>query len=293
MKVITIATDLENPFLQQLLVPSCGRVGLDLVILHAEMRERHGGGATEDERLRRFQFRDKRLILADYLTQQSLGDELFVFTDAYDALFLRGEQYIREAYARFPQRIVFSGEENCWPLGVIGFALQEDPPVGPYPYLNSGGFIAPASDVLSLLNKYPEPASDRFPLLGRLRSHGYDTDRRFGHSDQYYWTLIHMLEPEIVGIDNTARLFETFGPPVADVWDPKAKIGIREFVARGKDAVSYQEERARLEVRLQSPSDAAQLHFNTTIAKSVLLDLYAEGQLPAWLRDYVDADAVR
>jgi hypothetical protein len=269
MKVVTIATDLDNTFLKQLLIPSCQGFGLDLVILHLDQKE--------------FKFRDKRTAITHYLAECSTPDELLLFTDAYDTLFLRDEQYIQEAYAGFPQSVVFSAEPNSWPLGTIGFALQDDPPARPYPYLNSGGFIGPASDLLKLYTKYPKPPSDQFPLLRQLRAHGYDTDARFGFSDQYYWTLVRLLETETVGLDNKAAIFENLAPAVADLSDPNIRIEIKDFLARRKEAASYQRERERLELRLRSPSDAAQVHFASTITKAVALDLFDEGRFPGWL----------
>jgi hypothetical protein len=269
MKVVTIATDLENIFLKRLLIPSCRRFGLDLVILHIARKE--------------FRFRDKRTALTHYLAQCPAPDELILYTDAYDTVFVGDEQQILEAYGGFSQSIVFSAEPNSWPLGTIGFALAEGPPSYPYPYLNSGGFIGLVGDLEKLLAKYPEPPSDQFPLLRHLRAHGYDADQRFGFSDQYYWTLVRLLESEVVGLDNNAALFENFAPAVADVWDPAIRAGIKDFLARGKEAPSYQQERERLELRLSSPSGAAQVHFASIITKAVALDLLNEGRLPGWL----------
>jgi hypothetical protein len=269
MKVITIATDLENTFIKRLLIPSCQSLGLDLTILHIDKKE--------------FKLRDKQAALAHYFAQCSAPEELIIYTDGYDTLFLRDEQYIREAYAGFPQSIVFSAESNCWPLGPLGLALQEDPPSRPYPYLNSGGFMGPAGDLLKLSTKYPKPPSDQFPLLRHLRVHGYDTDQRFKWCDQYYWTLVQLLETETIGLDNKGTLFENLGPTVADVFDPSIRINVREFRLHGKEAASYQEERARLELRLKSPSSAAQVHFASPITKAVALDLFDEGRFPGWL----------
>lgn len=269
MKVVTIATDLGNTFLQQLLIPSCRSVGLDLVILHVA----HDG----------FRFRDKRTALVAYLTERADPNELIVFTDAYDTLFLRGEREIRAVYDSFPQPVVFSAEPNCWPLSAIGLALEQTPPVRPYPYLNSGGFIGPAGEILALCTAYPKPPSNRFPLLQHLRLHDCDTDERFGFSDQYYWSLVRLLEADTIGLDHQAVLFENFGPTVADVWDPNIKIGIKDFFARGREAPSYQRERERLEARLCTPSAAAQVHFASIITKAVVFDLFTEGRLPEWL----------
>ncbi len=272
MEVITVATDLENSFLNRLLIPSCASLGFDLVILHA---------GKED-----FRPRDKRLVLVEYLKQHPSPADLVIFTDAYDTLFIRDEQYARETYARFSQRVVFSGELNNWPLGAIGFALEHGPPVRPFPYLNAGGFMGAPTDLLELCSKYPKPPSDRFQLLRNLRIHDFDTDERYAFSDQYYWTLVHLLETETIAVDHRAELFECFSAQVPAAWDIQITLGINEFRTRGREAGSYHRERARLEERLRTSSGAAQLHFASPITKAVLLDLLDEGRLPAWLGDF-------
>lgn len=275
MQVVTVATDLENPFLKRLLIPSCQVAGLELTILHAQIR-------------RRFRFADKRACLTRYLSQVADRDELIVFTDAYDTLFIRGERYIRQAYARFPQPVVFSGELNCWPLGVIGLALCPGAPTGRYPYLNSGGIAGTAGDLLDLCTKYPEPPSRRFDLLERLRSHGYDTDALFGSSDQYHWTLVQHLESDRIGLDNDAQIFECFGPSLPGQTKTEIMREAEEFDEQGRMAASYQRDRARLTAQLTTPSSAAQLHFASRPTKAALLDLWEEGEVPDWLRDCME-----
>ncbi|MBM7078763.1 glycosyltransferase domain-containing protein [Micromonospora humida] len=267
MRVITIATDLEHPFLQRLLAPSCAAVGLDLVVLEGRQRG--------------FRPRDKRALLTDHLARHVPPDELVLFTDAYDTLLLRGEEYIRTAYAGFAQRVVFSAEPNSWPMGPVGLALHEDPPVGPYPYLNSGGFLGPAGDLLALCAAYPDPPSGRFPLLNRLRAHQVDTDRLHGTSDQYYWTLVQLLEPDTVGLDHRAVLFENFAPRVTNFCELNRWTD--DFRTHGRQSASYRRERSRLLSRLRTPSGAAQVHFASALAKTVVLDLLDEGLLPSWL----------
>jgi hypothetical protein len=269
MKVVTIASDLDNRFLTRLLVPSCDALGMELVILHATTSP--------------FNPADKREVLAEYLAGLRDRDELVLFTDGYDALFVRDERYITEAYARFSQPVIFSAEVNCWPLGVVGFALHAGPPAGRYPYLNSGGFIGPAGLLHALVTSYPEPPSDRFELLLHLRAHGFDADRWFGWSDQYRWTLVHLLETETIGLDHDARLFECYSPPVPSLNFFETVRQVEEFQRRGREAATYQRERARLEERLTAPSVAAHIHFASAITKAVALDLLDEGRLPGWL----------
>lgn len=269
MKVVTVATDLTNPFLTHLLNPSCAATGLELVVLHPARRT--------------ITFDEKRRILYENLSRVAGRDELIVFTDAYDTLFIRGERHIETAYERFTQPVVFSGELNSWPLGVIGIALHKGPPVGRYPYLNSGGFVGPVGDILDLCAKYPEPPIDRFELIGHLRSHGYDLVRQFGWSDQFHWTLVRLLEAEWIGVDHDATLFECLGPPVPDVVLREALRNVKEFAERGVESSGYQVERDRLAARLDMPSGAAQVHFSGSLTKGVALNLFREGLLPEWI----------
>jgi hypothetical protein len=294
VKVVTIATDVENPFLRRLLMPSCATVGLDLVVLCPAAPSAPAGHARATNGIPPqsvgvsdigaglpFNFADKRVILSRYLSQLCERDELIVFTDAYDTLFVRGEAYIEATYAGFGQRIVFSAESNSWPLGTVGLALYGDPPTGPYPYLNSGGFVGTAGDVLELYARYPDPPSSRFEQLERLRAEGYDADRRFGWSDQYYWTLVHLLERDSIGLDHEAGLFECFGKPYPDI-DEAVREGL-EFLERGTESPVYERECARLRERLRAPGGSAQVHFSSGVTKAVAMDLFDQGRLPEWL----------
>jgi hypothetical protein len=269
MDLLTIATDIEHPFLRRLLVPSLAAVGLELTILRP--------------RTPIISCRDKRLVLMEYLSRWTRPDDLIMFTDAYDALFIRGEQHIAQAYARLPERVVFSAELNSWPLGVVGLALHKGPPRGRFPYLNSGGFIAPAGDLLDLGRRYPKPPRGRFDILERLRAHGYNTDHRFRFSDQYYWTLVAHLEPGWIGLDHDASIFEGYGRPLPDVVVSEVIREDQEFHEHGRTAAIYPREYDRLVGRLRSPSGAAHLHFAGGVAKAVVLDLLDERRLPDWM----------
>jgi len=259
----------NNQFLNRLLGPSCAAADLDLVVVHSTRPA--------------FEFADKRRILADCLSRIASRDELVIFTDAYDTMFLRGQRDIESCYERFAQPLVFSGELNSWPLGVVGIALHPGPPAGRYPYLNTGGFIGPAGDILDLCAKFPEPPSRHFDLLVHLRSHGYHFDEKFSWSDQYHWTLVHLLEPELIGIDHDASLFECYGPPIPDLVYSEVMRDVHEFEERGTAAGSYQRERRCLMERLQTPSTAAQVHFAGSVTKAAMLDLFDNGLLPDWL----------
>jgi hypothetical protein len=269
VRAVTVATDLDSTLLTGMLVPSCAAVGLTLDLLRPEGES--------------FQLADKRPILADYLSRLPDPNELVVFTDAYDTLFLRGPSFIERAYSRFSQPVVFSAERTSWPLGVEGFALYDRAPRYPYPYLNSGGFIGPAGDLLDLCVKYPEPPSDRFAMLEQLRAHGYDTDERYGFSDQYHWTLVYLLERDLIGLDHEGILFQCYAPRIPVVSFKEILRDAEVFRAEGRTWHRYRKERGRLQAELREPSKAAHLHFAGHVTKAVVLDLLEEGLLPAWI----------
>ncbi|WP_182875041.1 glycosyltransferase domain-containing protein [Microbispora sp. H10670] len=269
MKIITVATDLTHPFLVRLLNPSCEAVDLELVVLHPEQSA--------------YQFADKRRMLAEQLLRVAARDELVVVTDAYDALFIRGQRHIEAGYERYDQPVVFSGELNSWPLGPVGMALHPGPPAGRYPYINTGGLIGPAGDIHDLCVKYAKAPTDQFELLVHLQAHGYRYHEQFSWSDQYHWTLVSLLEREMVGIDHDAAMFECFGPVIPDVVYSEVMRDVHDFAERGVESDAYQRERDELLARLEVPSGAAHLHFAGSITKAATLEFLDTEQLPEWL----------
>ncbi len=167
--------------------------------------------------------------------------------------------------------------------------MYGDRPSGPFPYLNSGGFLGRARDRHALFAKYTTPPSAPFELLRALRTHGHDIEQQVHWSDQYYWTLVHLLERELVGIDVDARLFQYYGPYIPDVVIREVNREVDELRARGKDAPLYQQEHTRLTSALREPSRAAHIHFAGAAAKTVALDMLDEGSLPSWITDVLAA----
>ncbi len=277
MRLITIATDLDNPLFKRLLVPSCAAQGIELTVLRPGRKS--------------ILFAEKRAIIGEYLDRSVPPEQLVMFTDAYDVAIVRGAAYIEDRYARFAQRIVFAAEPNSWPMGVVGLALHDGPPVDGYPYLNSGGFIGPAGDIVELCGKYPEVPSDRFPLLDVLRAHGYDTDGLYAFSDQYYWTLVRHLEPDWIGLDHHADIFRYYGPSIPDVVLREVMLKEQDFRDHGRASALYASERVRVQALLEQPCDAAQLHFAGAVTKAVVRDLLTERLLPDWLLDACRSEA--
>ena len=277
MRVVTIATDLDNAFLKDILIRSCANLGLELVILRPRAWEN---------------FATKKHVLEAYLA--SLGapqlDELILFTDAYDAMFIRGAEYVLEQYERLGHPILFSAEYNCWPLGPLGFAIYGPAAPEPMRYLNSGGFIGRGRDILALQRKYPEAPSEAFESLRMLRSHGFDL-REFAFSDQYWWTLVHLLERELVGLDRGQRVFDCSTPKFLNLLRRDIIAKVLDAERQGPGSPLHVRERRRLATRFATPSGAAHLHFAGSVTKAVVKDMHERGELPSWVTDALRADA--
>jgi hypothetical protein len=278
LKVVTVATDLKHPFLRRFLVRSCAALGLRLVVL-AQSESRDWPG-----------FIGKQALLARYLESACDPDELLLFSDGYDAVFVRGAEDIVEAHQSCGAPILFSGETNSWPLGAVGCVLYGARAEGRFPYLNSGGFIGRASRIHELLRRYPEPPIERFAALRDLESHGYDLRDAYGWSDQFYWTLVHLLERETIAIDRDARVFEYFGPEISDVVVREVVALNRAADRRWRKGRFYRREARRIEERLRTPPTGAHLHFAGKISTRIVSELHERGRLPHWLRQVIDAE---
>jgi hypothetical protein len=280
IKVVTVATDLEHPFLQRLLVKSCAALGLPLVILKPRDSGEWRGFIT------------KKTLLLRYLESVQDRDELLMFVDGYDTVIVRGPRQIAEAHADCGAPILFGGETNSWPLGAVGCVLYGERAEGRFPYLNSGGFVGRASWILDLMRRYPETPIDRFPELRSLESHGYDLLREYGWSDQFYWTLVHLLERDEIAVDHEARVFEYLGPVITDVV-VREVLALNEAAERKwRKSRLQRKETRRIEESLRTPATSAVLHFAGKVSSEIVLDLDRRGRLPGWLREVIETERV-
>lgn len=91
-------------------------------------------------------------ILKENLAKYSgRSDLVILFTDSYDVIFTAGAEEILEKFEKFDSNVVFSAEGFCWP----DRSLKNDyPEVKPHEsrFLNSGGFIGYAKDLIEIVN---------------------------------------------------------------------------------------------------------------------------------------------
>ncbi len=279
LKIVTIATEVNNSFISRFLIPSCAKNKLSLTILSPDTREWKG-------------YSSKTVTMARYLQNVDEND-LLMFTDGYDSLFLKGEDEILAAYEKFDRDLVFSGEYNCWPLGMVGQTLYGDYSSSKFPYLNSGGYIGKAGMLKSLIEKYDTPPVEEFPVLKTLESHGHNFRNEFNWSDQFYWTLIYLLERNSISIDHDGDIFEFYGPEISNVFVPLVNEREKEFAALGCESNLYKSEYQRLEKRLPTRSKASQIHFAGLITKTIFSDMHDSSVLPSWITDNLTSPADR
>jgi len=175
MKVVTVLTDVDHEDFSNFLKPSCHFHNLDLIVLEAM------GGYTSH--------RTKDRMLRAYLNKID-GDEIILFSDAYDAFFLSDENEVVKKFFDFGVPLVFSSEINCWPSPEI----QTDYPRSShhFNYLNCGAFIGHAQFLKDIYRKYPVDvfASDQYAW-----------------SNQYYWHKVYLQNQDSMRIDHNCELF--------------------------------------------------------------------------------------
>lgn len=273
MKVVTVATNLKNFFLQNFLMPSCCFFGLDLVVINP-------GVIWNSHR-----FKDN--FLKDYLRQVD-AEELIFFTDAYDVFFLKEQCQIEKLYHKKQQAIVFSTESSCWPCEDLADIYHGLSSKFCGHYLNSGGIVGTTDAFLKLLNRYSVPPSHLFKDFRQkfIQAKGMAPDFVYMQSNQYFWTLVYLAESENIALDITSEIFLTLGTP--NIAGEETIKLISEHVFRyGQKSRFYQQELRRIESSLTCLMEAmpAHVHFNGPIVKAVFRDLYQKGILPKWLKD--------
>lgn len=90
-------------------------------------------------------------------------DDVVLFMDAYDTVFVDDAQTILERFKGFNVDILFGAEEHHWPDHNIKYQFPELPDT-PYQYLNSGlyiGYAGPLFDFLSSKANIPDMGDDQ------------------------------------------------------------------------------------------------------------------------------------
>jgi hypothetical protein len=181
MKILTVVSSVNHPGFQ-LLRLSCALNNLELIALVANKYDLSCK-------------REKDALLKVYLESETDDDEIILFSDGYDAIFLASDTEILEKFKNTGADLVFSTETACWPDSSLAGEYPENIP-GPYKFLNSGGFIGRSGTIKGFLND-DSGYSDKYP-----------------QSNQYVWTTRFLKNSELIRLDTSCQLFCTFSPEV-------------------------------------------------------------------------------
>jgi len=177
MEVVAVITNAEEKGFREFLIPSCDHYNLRLTILEHSHTYYHT-------------HRIKDALLQEYLEFVN-DEEIILFSDGNDAVFLADEDEIMEKFKLFEAPLVFSAEVNCWPSG----SIKNKYPHSTYhfKYLNSGGFIGKAGYIRKLYAEFP------------VRTAGFDS--RYPWSNQYYWHYVYLQHSGEIRLDHECKIF--------------------------------------------------------------------------------------
>lgn len=262
MRVITCVSDKGHYGYRNFLEPSCEFFNLALTTLEHK-------GKWSSYRLKDFH------VLA-YL-QTLPPEEIVLFTDGYDTMFLCSEEEILAKYRAFQKPLVFTAEKNCWPYRPL-FSKYPKAPT-PLRYLNSGGFIGEAGVLRYLLQKYPAPPSSYSLWEGAmwryrriLRRQEIHPDWLYRWSNQYYWAQVFLSNQDLIALDCRADIFLGLSTDIEE-WS----ANMVQFRSSREESEIYMREKMRFSRECVPTGDRllyqptgtipCQLHFNSPVTK--------------------------
>lgn len=129
--------------------------------------------------------------------QELPEDQIVLFVDGYDTIFLQPASVIQDRFLGFGRPTVFSAERCFYAPGNEGLARRYPSSPTPYRYLNSGCYIGYAGPLATLLERVLE--------------------RRAGYSDQSLLSRYFVDHQGEIALDRGAELFvATSGRPYDD-----------------------------------------------------------------------------
>lgn len=248
MKVITCISDVENPGYVYGLKASCNYFGLDLITL-----------VTKDNKWESHRNKDIKLFSA---LRNLAMDEIVLFTDGYDTLFIGNEEEILTRYkdAVGEKGILISGEKSCYPDTSLAFQFQDIP--SDFKYINSGGIIGTVRTLLEALSE-----------IEKIKIELVTNSDLFPYSNQYLWTLYYIKNQEKIVIDFQCKLFQTLTPKMSSVAflremeddiEKRKEFAKREFDKVNEDFELTKNLGLYNKLTFENP---VHLHFNSPLSK--------------------------
>ena len=173
---ITVSTE-KNDKLQRLL-DSAKQFNISIEVLGLEMNTTNLGHNNSAK------FGMKLGLPLDYISKLDPND-IVLFTDAWDVIYIKGEKDIIDNYKSFNKPIVFGAEVYCWPDDNKS-SEYTDTKDKYFKYLNSGLYIGTAGELRNYLENYKG---------------GEDVD------DQRFWTDIYLNNRDKIALDTENKIF--------------------------------------------------------------------------------------
>lgn len=183
MKVVTCISNRHQIGYVHALKASCDFFKLDLVTLDAKIFDSH---------------RIKTRCLMSYLETID-PEEVIFFTDGYDVVFVAAEKEILEKYHRLSPngKILMSADRICAPNSKMANHFSRTK-YG-YNFINSGGFLGKACDILDIINV----------LFKNVENDNSLENKEYFWSDQYLWTKSFTANNLQIVLDHNCEIFQT------------------------------------------------------------------------------------
>lgn len=275
LHVVTFLTDESNPGFIGNLMPSCRHHGFSLTVLRPARMEgamlgarRWLGGRVAGVWRPKINLRMKDGALRRYIAALPDND-LVLFSDGYDALFVGPSKELVEKYRALKRPIVFSAQHGCYPDRDLAPAFAATQPVPSY--MNSGGFIGSVGAIREAYREMETIDASKYP-----------------RSNQYRWQLTAIKRNDLIGVDVNRSIFTCLGR-FADAtllrsFGGSSRVAWRdqEFRKRQLEVVLQDIEVSQGRVRFRPTGEfPCHVHFHGRI--SLLMDNPVFDQLRPWL----------
>ncbi|TDB57957.1 glycosyltransferase domain-containing protein [Arundinibacter roseus] len=260
MIVLSCITNAQNKGYQQGLKASCAFFNLEIetIVINGPWRSHR----LKDQSIQRFLMRLN-------------PEEIVLFTDGYDVVFVANEKEILEKYQKMNSPVVFSTEANCYPYSTFSYLYQDVS--SKFRYLNSGGYIGTAGGILKL-----HAALKDIDVRQSLAA-----DNTFQWSNQYHWTKLYLYIKNEIKLDTDCTIFQTFANDLSFIPDAAnahsdnqvRKQQIETEVERIMEDFDFSGNRL---INKVTESNPCHLHFNSIYLKDFIFSSKMKDLLP-WM----------
>lgn len=200
LHLVTVATR-ERPELADLRV-AAAELGLELVVLGMG-GDFYGHGVKMD-------------YVSKYIASDigPSDDDFLMYIDGYDSMLLEPAKRILRTFLSMCAPIVFGAERRCNPDSAVKLLYPTPPSRAKiFPYLNAGQYIGRVAEIREMLDSIYQDLELHFSFMGKMYPPGRCDDQR--------WITRYMIHhPEVVAMDNEAKIFHTLDGVKAEELEP-------------------------------------------------------------------------